>query len=95
MDARSDPFTAYCLDEAVFMWGTYVEGEISKAEKEAKTTQQAKNKIKLVIHRLLKEDEDEYRRDASKDAEGNERALPPVKKASGKFRDPMSVVRPE
>lgn len=26
-----DPYTAYCLDEAVYTWGRFVEGELDKA----------------------------------------------------------------
>lgn len=28
-----DPWTAWCVDEAVWTWGVYIEGEVHKAEK--------------------------------------------------------------
>lgn len=74
------------------MWGTYVQAEVEKAGRKAKNDKEAERKTRGVLQTLLKEDEDEYRRNAHKDAEGNDVA-PPMPPVNRKFRDPASVIR--
>lgn len=49
-----DAYTAYCFDEAVYLWGSYVEGELHSAGADAKTDKEAHRKRQTAIQRLLR-----------------------------------------
>lgn len=49
----SDPYTAWCLDDAVYAWGMHVEAELEKASSEGSDEKQRKNKVKLAWRRLF------------------------------------------
>ncbi len=53
---RNDPadaYVAYCLDEAIFFFGTHVENELAEAEEKAKTKQSKKSARQRVINKYL------------------------------------------
>lgn len=54
---ESDPYTAWCLDEAAHMWGSYVDHEVDMAgHKKQKGEDALKNKRLSVLNRLLDAD---------------------------------------
>lgn len=77
----SDPYAAYCLDEAVYAFGTYVEAELNESAKGAKNEKAAQRKRMMRIQSLLRDDE-------GPEASGKA----PVQPAPTKFRDPASVL---
>lgn len=72
-----DPYTAWCIDEATFMWGNHVEGSLNDASNKAKSDSQKHAARLRVLTNLL----------SSKDTEGEAEAP-----AKGKFRDPASMI---
>lgn len=48
-----DDYTAYCLDEACFLWGSHVEGELEEAGANAKKPEEAKRKRQMKFKQLL------------------------------------------
>lgn len=88
----NDPYTAYCLDEAVTIWGQYVEGQLDAARDGAKNPNQAKNKVKLRFQTLMADHEE---REVEKGGEASEEfpAHLPRRAAPSKFRDPMDMLR--
>ena len=77
-----DPYVAYCFDEAVYMWGTYVDSELDQAGDDEKTK---KAMAKAVAAR--------QRRLSTLMVEGpqGEEIEAPVSK--GQFRDPASMLK--
>jgi hypothetical protein len=99
-----DPWIAWCLDEATYLWGTYVDSELESIEvgkkdlKEERRKSELKRKREERLEELLgprkeatqQEDVDEVHwDDVPKD-----QPLPPMKSATpmGRFRDPAGVV---
>lgn len=80
---------AYCFDEAVFMWGTHVEGAISEAANSGKNKRQAEQKVQMVIRQLMYGD---LRGVAEESDSETPPRLASVKQAPKKFRDPMSLL---
>lgn len=79
----TDPYEAYCLDEATYMWGRYVKNELEiarskiKDDKDGTKTQRAvDSKLQAILHPPVER------------PEGAEPA--PVPK--GQFRDPMQFL---
>lgn len=54
-----DPYSAWCLDEVVYLWGTHVESEIERASQEGKDEKQKRNKINLAWKRLFHEESED------------------------------------
>lgn len=52
--AIEDPYVAYCFDEAIGEFGSYVRGELGKVE--GKTQKAIEGKQTLVLKRLLEGD---------------------------------------
>ena len=73
---RSDPYAAYCLDEAVWMFGEYVEGEIDKASRKAKNTKQAESFVRQKLAYIFRDDSPEEEKKENSTA--------------GKFADPAA-----
>lgn len=48
----SDEYLAYCLDEAIYHWGSFVQGKLDEIE--AKNSKERKNKTAKVLGDLLK-----------------------------------------
>lgn len=69
---RNDPYAAYCLDEAVYTFGQWVDQEIEKAQSGAKNNREAEARVKHRIRSIFAEQE-------------QEEGAPP---APGTFRDP-------
>lgn len=86
---HGDPFTAYCLDEAVWMWGQHVENELEKAREGGKTAKQSANKMKMRFKSLMAEREDDTEAEVDPDFPKHL----PRQAAPKKFRDPMSLVK--
>lgn len=87
-----DPYTAYCFDEAVYLWGAYVENELREAGEGAKTKKQGEQKVRMRISQLLnppKREAPVY--EAKKEVAGVGLKAIPAKK--GRFRDPASMFR--
>lgn len=83
-----DPYSAYCLDEACYLWGAHVETELEMASRDPKDlnrkeVKSAQNRRQLVYRRLM---------------EGVEAGGPTAssveekKTTSGRFRDPALLV---
>lgn len=56
----SDSYAAYCLDEAVYFYGTYVESELHNAVKgitDDKDGKKAEQKHRQTLHMLLSQDD--------------------------------------
>lgn len=54
-----DAYTGWCIDEAVFEWGSYVETELKEAAKNAKDDKSSERAVKQVWRRLFGEEEEE------------------------------------
>jgi len=54
-----DPYTAFCVDEAVWMWGNHVESELNKATDGAKNKDQARSRLVAATRRLFTEEGEE------------------------------------
>lgn len=91
----SDPYAAYCLDEAVYIFGVYAENQLNEAEKGAKTDKQRANKRMMRLQTLLQEPEERPMTTKKNEAqEPNKKAdLPPAKKAPTRFRDPAEIFK--
>lgn len=84
----TDPYTAYCFDEACFMWGRYVEGELDKSQRGAKNDQQARGKLEMRFRTLMREEEEDGEvEDEHKNFPKHLHRQP----APARFRDPMSL----
>lgn len=70
-----DPYVAFCLDEATFMWGRHVEGSMDEAASKTKNDNQRHAARLRVLNNLLTPKEKE----------------PGTQPAPGKFRDPASM----
>lgn len=46
-----DEYVAFCFDESIFYFGSYIEGELNKIE--AKSQKEARGKQRAVLRRLL------------------------------------------
>ena len=56
-----DPYAAYCLDEATYIWGTHVEIELENSTRDKKENKEAKKAIEKRQNRfqaLMVEDEE-------------------------------------
>ena len=49
-----DPYSAWCLDDAVYAWGTHVEAELKRATTGAKNEAEAKRKHDAVWNKLFR-----------------------------------------
>jgi hypothetical protein len=47
-------YAAYCLDEAIILWGESLEAELDRVESKAKTEKAAEGAKKLVLEKWLK-----------------------------------------
>lgn len=56
MGLTDDPYVAYCLDEATWMWGRYVEQKLSESKKDAKNEQVAKQRVQMAVKELFGDD---------------------------------------
>lgn len=71
-----DPYLAYCIDEAVFLWGNHVENEMVSAAN-AQTAEEAKQPARnSTLQRLLMEPGED----------------PDEMPTAGQFRDPAAVM---
>lgn len=100
----TDTYAAWCFDEVVYLFGTYVESELRAAEEGAKTAKQAANKRKLKIHMLLEPrptdfpvdetgPEDDLAREQREMEEKLGRKLPTPRRAPAKFADPAGLFK--
>ena len=96
--ASADPYTAYCLNEAVYMWGTHVEAILAEAGspeikgKEKALIRKRQAKVQSAAKTLLTGEIAETVMEL--DPMGGEiKALPPKKEAPTKFRDPAEIFR--
>jgi len=91
INPESDPYTAYCFDEAVFMWGKHVEGELRSAQKGAKSDRQAAMKLEMRFRTLMHEEQEtgEVESDEHKDFPKHLKRTP----APARFRDPMTALK--
>lgn len=88
----TDPYTAYCFDEACFMWGRHVESELQRAQKGAKTDKQARMKVEMRFRTLMQEVEE----DGSVSNDDEHKDFPkhiPRTPAPARFRDPMTALK--
>jgi hypothetical protein len=53
-----DAYTAYCFDEACFLWGQYVDGKISETRSQAKNKQQEEMAVRMLLERIFKDEEE-------------------------------------
>lgn len=88
---HGDAYTAYCLDEAVWLWGSYVEGELDQVRDKAKTAKQAAEKVKMRFRTLMADREPEVEAAAEVDPDFPKHL--PRLPAPTKFRDPMSLMK--
>lgn len=42
MGLRNDPYVAFCFDEAAYLWGQYVDGELDLASRDPKELKKSK-----------------------------------------------------
>jgi hypothetical protein len=97
----SDVHTAYCLDEVVYAFGVYVEGELDEASAKAKTAKAKTAARKRTIDLLLTEDKTiqegvgAYEHDPTDPISPEVAAkMPPAVKFTGrKFRDPADAFK--
>lgn len=83
-----DPYVAWCLDEATYMWGSHVDHEVDRAgHKKQKGEDALKNKRLLTLNRLL--DAEEMPLSVSEPVAETPNADVP----KGKFRDPATMFR--
>lgn len=97
-----DPYAAYCFDEVVYVFGTYVEAQLNDAEKGARSDKQRSNKRMMRLQTLLREDTEEKKivqkeatktQGAKKTEEKSPADLPAVRQAPAKFRDPADMFK--
>lgn len=53
-----DPYTRYCLDEAVYIWGRHVENELAKATEGAKTDESRKRKYNQAWNKIFNQEKE-------------------------------------
>lgn len=82
---RSDPYAAYCFDEAVWIFGSYVEREVEKSQKGAKTTAESENRARSTMTRIFAQDTP-IQSEGPKELEA---AMPPP----GTFKDPAEFFK--
>lgn len=51
--ALTDPYEAWCLDEACYMWGMHVDAELDKAGAKAKKAEVANQRRQAALTKLL------------------------------------------
>lgn len=73
-----DPYAAWCLDEATFLWGRHVEGSMDEASAKAKSSHQKHQARLRVLQNLL----------TPKPIEEEEAEAP-----KGRFRDPAAMMK--
>lgn len=59
--AKSDEYAAYCFDEAVYFFGTYVEHQLGEASARAKTSKDANRARQQTLGRVFAECEQRIR----------------------------------
>lgn len=87
--SQEDAYAAFCFDEAVFMWGRFVDGELKKAQQGAKNDKQARSKVEMRFRALMREEEAE-------DVNGEHDNFPKHlerKPAPSQFRDPSTALK--
>lgn len=95
--ASGDPYLAYCINEAIALWGAHVEAALNeasaptlKAKEKAEQTKQ-RSKLQAVVKRLMEDPLPET--EIIPTATGEMKALPPKQEAPKKFRDPAELFR--
>lgn len=48
-----DRYTAFCLDEAIILWGETLEAELERVTEKAKSRKSAEGKQKLILEKWL------------------------------------------
>lgn len=81
--AITDPWAAYCFDEAVFTWGQHVETEMSEAQDSVEEVGQKMHMRKMTLASLLK--------GSSNTSETTTDAVAP-RQSPGLYRDPAQRV---
>lgn len=87
----ADPYTAFCFDEATFMWGRYVEGELQRSQKGATSDKQAWSKVQMRFQALMREPEEDEGVQPVEDHSDFPKHLKRTP-APGQFRDPMTLL---
>lgn len=96
---ESDPYVAYCFDDAIYQWGNYIEDELREATSKTKNEKQAKSKATMRLKTLLAErEEDENLLFTPPPRRGvltvkSEDSEKPPAPAPRKFRDPASLFK--
>lgn len=99
-----DPYAAYCFDEAVYLFGNYVESELHKAAEKAKDADKAASMRQQALRAILARDDMDAAIAAGAEQEGSiefihdeddpvsietARRMPPAVKFTGRqFQDP-------
>lgn len=94
-----DPYTAYCLDEAAYLFGSHVESELRRVSDGVKKAKDAQRKRQQTLASLLAEDPPEATAVAARPQEQDPyftpeqiAKLPPAKKFDSRhFRDPAET----
>jgi hypothetical protein len=90
INSETDPYTAYCFDEACFMWGRHVDGELRSSQKGAKSDKAAAMKVEMRFRTLMREpEEDGGVEDEHKDFPKHLKRTP----APTRFRDPLTALK--
>lgn len=98
----SDPYAAYCFDEAVYIFGTHVESELHAVSNKAKTAEEGQASRRNMLMHLLY-DPPESGESSSSDywhdptdpvsEETARRMPPPVRFTGQKFLDPAETFK--
>lgn len=56
--AVEDPYAAYCLDEAIYLFGNYVEGELRRVSDKAKNAKAAQRERSHMLATLLRDSDE-------------------------------------
>jgi hypothetical protein len=99
-----DSYHAWCVDEAIYLWGSYVDSEIEKLgtesedPKEKQRVAKAQRKREHRLRELLQTERTAVNKDPYEDEphwadfEPGE-PLPPIAPPKGKFRDPAQLMK--
>lgn len=55
----ADPYTGWCIDEAVFEWGSHVESELKEAARSGKDEKSSERAVKQAWRNLFGDEEEE------------------------------------
>ncbi len=80
----ADPYTAFCLDEAIYMWGSYVDSELDKVG-----DRDMDRKARAKMEKLRAARQQRYEQLMTEPTHTNGHAL--VVGPTTRFRDPMAL----